>query len=656
LVTKISFETSSAIDDCTIETESGGRYLIQAKRNLSFSASLTSEFYSVIKQFVLEFINTPGSNSKFILAISPKASRNILSNVTKLADSIRANDLAFEENPLNKNEQETLDGLRALTATAFQEVAKKDITDSEFNALLSRTHCINFDIEDGGSLEQAILTVLACKVVVSPHLIWQALVSSALNYAGKRMSVTREALCNIYGHFLTTESKFDTEQKADVQELFKTIISGDIASGKEIVIVKSSDKFDHVIDYNHEDFDYMLLELLRFDDNCKKRLKFKDEYCQLANGIKLIVIYRSSTWTGAEYFIENNFDLHSKIAMLPANVKDNPDDYICAKIWSEACKTMLENATKYHNCLHCGAPISASDCFIVEIDEEDVEHQLGQVHFECRRGIDRVIGRVNSEFFEKYPLLEGFDIDAWASSIIRGQALWCNYKTNQQGSPVYVGWNPLFVYNSSAQYCIRMDLADGSSNYVTSRGKIHRLSKLEADEKAKEFNEQTLLAKKKGDFLCVTSKGRIFGTYSSLVRIKASDEACLECIEFRPVKYSTTVSQMTNEAYNFYAPLFYFIEEGQKEPFKIGDHVVLLTDPMSISNYFDNWARGGFPIGKFKPVVIKSDLEFDLFVRRNFDSECNIVVNPTIGLAGETIGGFIIKNLQEIIQDSGSKR
>jgi hypothetical protein len=71
-VREVRFETNDNIDDLVLVTTSG-RTLIQAKRSLSLSDNNESEYSSVLKQFVAQYVDDNASTDTYVLATSSRA-------------------------------------------------------------------------------------------------------------------------------------------------------------------------------------------------------------------------------------------------------------------------------------------------------------------------------------------------------------------------------------------------------------------------------------------------------------------------------------------------------------------------------------------------------------------------------------------------------
>jgi len=299
-------------------------------------------------------------------------------------------------------------------------------------------------------------------------------------------------------------------------------------------------------------------------------------------------------------------------------------------------------------CLHCGEAIRETNNLMVEIDDNELEHLVGTVHKGCFRPIDRVLGIIKSWFSEKYDFLKAFDGITWGKAIIEGQSVF-NHKSFATGD--YYGWDPEYQYNKEGNYCIKVNLEDGSYRYIKRRGKVSRFTEKIAKEDAEFFNNSFEEAREKRDSFCYTSLNDIFGPYSTLISKKVDNEACLECISAEPVRYSNLIGKAHNNCKNYYAPLCLLVHPETREWITINSHVVLLTDPLHLMDFMENWKKANIKIGEYEIDIIENDEEFDIKMREFFKARLNVIVDPLINHQKRFIKGIPVMNFQELIQD-----
>ena len=67
---KVRFETEDAIDDLVIATDGPSLY-VQAKRSLTLSTKVDSEFSKTLRQFCEQYLRDPEGDERFVLATTP---------------------------------------------------------------------------------------------------------------------------------------------------------------------------------------------------------------------------------------------------------------------------------------------------------------------------------------------------------------------------------------------------------------------------------------------------------------------------------------------------------------------------------------------------------------------------------------------------------
>jgi hypothetical protein len=180
-ITEVSFETSSYVDDMVIKTQNGNLY-IQAKRNISMSDNVGSEFQKTVNQFVNQFLLNTEANDKYILATSSGSSSKIKQDLRKILESIRLNDTDFENNPLNQSEEEVYAKLKNCVSASYKKVTNQDISYIILTSFFKKMHVVIADVQQGMPLEGALLTVLTSKSKVKPELFLSVTISLALSF------------------------------------------------------------------------------------------------------------------------------------------------------------------------------------------------------------------------------------------------------------------------------------------------------------------------------------------------------------------------------------------------------------------------------------------------------------------------------------------
>lgn len=411
-VREMRFETNDCIDDLVIVSDQG-RIYIQAKHFLSLSDKSGSEYSSVLKQFVAQYLVNSSDTDSYVIATSSRASQRITKELRKLTEAARLNELSNGDNPLTQAEKDVLEKTKSLLRAHYLEKTGTSMPDSEFGKIFKRIRVAQLDIEEGAPLEAAVLMLLSGKSSVSPELLWGSLITLCLSLAKDRLSIDKAALIQRVGRFIGPPSHKAASEA--VSEYFSFQCKGAFSAGREVLLVKSY----------LPDADYLIIELYRFEDDGRKRVKFFDGKAELLNGETLDVIHRASTYIGIERFIDEHIEQFSeaRITIIPINSESNPEDEPYVKAHAEYCAHLAESSESPLECLHCGDQVSEDSSPVIEIEEENQEHAIGIIHNRCIRPTDRVLGLITHDLFRENKLLKNFDYTQWFLNAPRGQGL-----------------------------------------------------------------------------------------------------------------------------------------------------------------------------------------------------------------------------------------
>lgn len=636
-VLELRFETRDEVDDLVIVT-SGPRLLVQAKRSLSLSASDDSEFASVLRQFVDQFMREPDADDVYMLATSQSASRRITEDLRKLTEAARLNELGPAANPLSRAEEEVLATTRARLEREFEQRAGRQMTSSERDALLARIHVSVLDVERGGSLEGAVLTVIGGRTAASPEAAWGSLIALGLSLATDRLSIDRPALEERVGRFFARPHGREVAPEEAVRIALE---GGQLSAGREVVLALDGE----------DDTRLLLVELIRFGDDGKRRVRFVDGSLEFANGLRWKVLRRTSTFAGMERMIETDPSILEgrAIYLLPIQSDDDPDLSPWAIAHAEMCHRELEGRVQVLDCLRCGRPISEGMPASVEIDEEGLPHEMGLVHTTCVRPTHRITGRVSVPAFEDHPLPPDFDHRTWVSTRPRGQAAFNGMSPALQGRIAIVGWKPGRPASGIGDWGVAYHLEDGSVRYVRERARLLRMSKAEAEAAAGEMNESIAAAAARNDPVCVAERTGTYGRSSLLLQTDPGvTHLKVLSMEARELTRATVAAH--DDVDNFYAPLVSLVDADTGVPFALGGTRVLLTDPMRFAASVENWERTGITVPALATTVIRSDAEFDAFVVAAMRDGAGVVIDPTLAPSGEEVTGFVVADADELFE------
>lgn len=637
-VIEVSLESSACIDDIVIKTTTGTLY-IQAKRNISMSDASDSEFQKVIGQFVNQYLVNPGANDKYVLATSSTASSRIRLDLRKILESVRLNDSGFKNNPLSKSEKEVYKKLKSCISASHMNQTNNDISDMALTNILKKIYIAIADVQQGLPLESALLLSLTSKSRIKPELLLSATISLAITLASRRQSINKSGLKSKLGNYfgpLTQENK-----KAIEQNFFKLQFLEDISCGRELLLIESS----------LEEADFMIAEIIRFDDTGNRRVKFRGDGCELQNGITWKVLNRAATYAGIERYIEENSEKFKdkKIVFLPANTDDDVENSAFALAHRDLCLNMLRDNVQPLRCQHCGNDISENGAPLVEVDIEGNEHNIGLVHKKCLRPLDRVIGLIKAKVFDEYSYLKDFDYQTWSRAVQRGQAL---FKA-LEGKPKQVmvmGWHPEGASEFKGKYCVKIELKDGSSRYVHHRGKVVRETLESATEKAAFFNASFKENKQKGDPSCYTSRSETFSCYSiALKMIDDEEEECIECIHAEVTEYTLAIEKAYSQFLNYYAPVIILLDNKEGQPIVIRDSLFVISDPLKLNTFIENWAKSGIELPEYTIEIIENDHEFDVLMSKFIQRRVKVVANPIFDMNHNPISGIVFRHFDEIV-------
>jgi hypothetical protein len=648
IIIEIAFEISEYIDDLKLSFRDDFEAFLQIKRNVSLSTSTSSDFVKTIKQFVSQYLQNPCEKHFYILVTSSTSSSKVTRELRKILESIRLNDENFSNNPLNRSEKKTFQKYQQVVKQQYSEVSGSEMKDVDFVNFSKKVYVSLLDVETGSALEKVAILLLNRETIVNPELIWGLLIKNSLHYASKRLSLNHQGLKSSLKRYLKNNNQeIRTKENLVDEEFFRfgMEFTGNFSAGKEIILAVSP----------FEDFDYVVVEIFRFNNECEKKLKFFDNNkCEIAKDELWTVLHRCSTSSGISRFIEKNIQNldGEKLLIIPANSSEDADATLCAEMHHNLINNLLKNCEDLLTCIHCAKPISELDSLLVELDDEEFENIAGLVHKECLRPIDRVLGVIQSEFFEKYDFLKRFDVETWARLILNGQGFFRNIKSAQisKGQVLNMVWSSDYEYNVVYNYCIRIDLKDGSSQYVTERGRVHLMNEDKANSAVEMFNRLFEEGRKEKDPLCYTSNHYAFGKYSLLLKIKDEDEKFIECVSAEKVRYNKLIGKIYNLNIDYYAPICVLAEPETEELLTINDHVVMISNPLKLGELIENWKWCGLEMPNYEIKIIQHDYDFDNKARSIFDSGPGIVIDPIIDRDGDLIHGLLLVNMQDVIR------
>ncbi|MGV9913024.1 hypothetical protein [Streptomyces tendae] len=630
---EIAFETGDAIDDLTISGHEF-QFFVQAKRTISLSELEDSEYSSVISQFVSQYVSRTKTQQRYILATSPSSSSRITKDLRKITTAARLNE-NWTKNPLTKNESDALEKTKKLIRHHYKEQATKEMGDNDLLQVMKRIHVAVLDIEEGGALEQAMFFLLAGHSKVPPQLLWGGLVALGLNLARDRLSIDEKALRERMGKYFS----IDGESTAPITRetlLELTHITDEVASGREVLLTESP----------YEGADLLITELKRFAEDGNRRSTFAGNKVHLASGIRWNLIRRFATQAGVERYVEENAEAlaDKKVAIIPINSDENYDATPYALAHAALCREAFQQNPKPFACLGCGEFISEDMAPFIEVDEDGLPFEVGFAHQRCLRPAHRILGGISSELFKEHALLKDFDYEMWYRQIQRGQSL---FRGEVSDPVIHIAWDPYYDDFSTGKWCIRMDLEDGSSRYISERARVVRQSEAAAISNAAAFNSAIREARERKDPNCYSKNeegvvGEYYGSYSRLIAMGQTPVACLEA---KAVPYTRSIADSYSVAENFYAPLAFLSNAETGDPIIIAGVVSMLTNPLNLEKYTANWEMAGIELPDFTVSILETDERFDRFINLLHVHDARAIVDPLLAPSGDLIRGYIIKDI-----------
>lgn len=635
IIKSIHFETIDNIDDIRLDCENDKIYCQVKRRISSLSNSAKADFNKAFRQFVVDFVENYSLESNYVLITTSDSTSKVKKDLKKILTSIRLNDKKFQENPLNKSEENTFKFFRTQFYNLYKEVAGVETNESNFLKFCKQVYISIIDLEEGSSNINAALMLLQSKSFPRPELIWKMLVANCLTYASKRQSIDSNQINALLKQY-SSDSQNDAEKSIDEN----------FACGKDILLI------DSFID----DTDLLIVELFRFDDFGNPKQNYRDSKLVIEREDETIewqVQYRCSSITGMMRYLDENQNLFKdkSIAVLGAHPEiDEVEKLPHVIAFKEKCKPILSQNVKKWNCLHCEMSISSEEAYLVEIDEFGFKHSLGPIHKECRRELDRVIGVTGLK--EPFPdsKLKNFDFKKWVSLITKGQGQITAIKNMN-----YDGKRPVISYNfereiNEGAYCIRVTLEDKSYTYLYCGHEIERYSQEEGEHMLSHLNK--VLNGSKKDPIYATSINFNRGKYSELIKRKKNNEKLIKVVRYDLIKYSAMLSKINETIEYDYAPICLLYDYKTKNLAKLDKFIPVITDPLKFDSLFENWQMAGFNLEECELKIIDNDKDFGLNLLRFFDNGDNVVIDPEFDLDKNLINGFPIVKHQDFIEQN----
>nr|WP_319570211.1 hypothetical protein [uncultured Draconibacterium sp.] len=644
IISKTLFETNHPIDDLNLQCQNNKTIFLQIKRSLSLSLRESSDFYKTIKQFTQEYIKSERAKNIFGLITTSDASSKITHDLKKIVVSIKLNENAFDDNPLNESEKDTLNKVEKVFNSIYKEIRGLEPTREKFIEFIKKIFVAIIDIQTGHPLEISSLMLLRSIGFKNPEIVWSILIKNSLIYASNRQSINSNKLSEIFDKY--KENEIDKSSTESELEFLKTelISQGDFPVGKEVLLIES------FID----EMDYMIVELYRFRDDCQIKNRFRDNKIIISEDTEWTVVQRFATMTGLERYMEENQErfVNKKVAVIEANEIETVENDKCSELHKTLLADLMEKNTEILSCLHCGKFVNDKDTLTIEVEDLDTPPTVGIVHKNCLRPIDRVLGAIKIPGRKNGNFLDTFDYKLWVSLVVKGQGMLNALKASPNmldGHTPVVGWNSDEEYDTDYSYCIKFNLEDGSTSYSYQRSKIERLNKLQAKEHLKLFKRTQEKAKQENDPWCVLSQNKTAAPYSRLIKIKKPEEEILEIVSAEITKYSKLIAKAFDKDIAHYTPLCLVRDVETETIINLSNVVPIVSNPMQFNDLIKNWETFGF---KFEPMelkIIKTDKDFDYYMRMILGDDRVPIIDPYFDRNFKLIKGYPIQDINQMI-------
>lgn len=411
-----------------------------------------------------------------------------------------------------------------------------------------------------------------------------------------------------------------------------------LTAGKEILLVESF----------VEGSDYLILENFRFDDDGNKKIQFENEHVIIGSE-RIKLVKRFATWVGVNRFLDLNpeFSKSSRIGVIKADEEvEHAESQDHSLSYSDYLQELLEFNKDKMTCLHCGEKISTNDSLLVELDEINLKNNVGNVHIQCLRNADRILGVSGYEGLEDTRLVN-FDYSLWTDLLPKGQGqLRAIYNKINSVPVAIVSWNPANNINDG-KFCIRINYENGETSFVKMGKELHRFKKDEIDDELEFF--RNMLGKDDPWGMIVPNK--TFGAYSTLSKLMKPNDSFVKVKGFEKALYSKQYEDSNEITENDYTPIGLVKDEDDK-PIVLGEMVPLLSKPEDFDVFIENWQLFTEIEGKFSIKIIKTDFELDTYLQSFFRENLKPVINPMFSKDGNSLeSGLLLKSMDEIIQE-----
>lgn len=351
--------------------------------------------------------------------------------------------------------------------------------------------------------------------------------------------------------------------------------------GKEIILIES------FVDGQ----DYLILENFRFDDDGNKKLRFKQDkviFKSKDKDVSYKLNRRFATWEGLNRYtdLNENFFKESKGVIVGAHTDiEKVEDELYCIAYADYLKELFEFNRDLMSCLHCKEKISTNDSYLVEIDEISLNNNVGNVHKECLRNADRIMGESGYENLKESNLIN-FNYTLWSNLLEKGQGqIQPIYNNLDKLKIAVISWKAKKNINTG-RYCINIVYVNGDSSFMKLGKEIRRFKSSEIDNEVNSFNSELKVRSKENDSPCIILETNLFGFFQTLSKLKKSTQTIVNVSHYEKAVYSYQFEEHQNNIENDYTPLGLIKSIKTEEILMIGNLIPLISNPIEIDKYF----------------------------------------------------------------------
>ena len=214
---------------------------------------------------------------------------------------------------------------------------------------------------------------------------------------------------------------------------------------------------------------------------------------------------------------------------------------------------------------------------------------------------------------------------------------------------VIVGWKPGALKALRGQYCVQYILDDGSSHYVTDRGKVQRLGADEVEDLVTIMNKAFDKGWKERDPYCVSPNHSVFGKYSTMMPSLKSGQRLLRCKQAKSTAFSPAIDTTYSSPQSYYAPLAALLDRKNGEPIVIRNTVFLVSQPLDLAALLENWREAGLQLPEYSVAILHSDADFDALMVKCLQLGLQLLIDPIFNLRGTLIKAYDVQALDSLI-------